>query len=194
MFLRRTYWPWTPWGQGQAGTLWSGGNGQSHQPRKSHDQCPRHHDCSDCRPFSYVQLWRLHPQGKHNIWYVMIPIWTGCSKYINIFLIICLHFCITHPQVWPHWSVMLTRSHLRPSCTGMDRVTKSLMVWGKTCRPSTTVSKIRFGSVESTNYSEKEGSSFGIEKKSQFSYTRIHFFMQGWAVLCPCDTYRRIQL
>lgn len=103
IFLRRTYWPWTPWGQGQAGTLWSCGNGQSHQPRRSHDQCPWHHDCGDCRSFSYVQLWRLHPQGKHNIWYVMIPIWTGCSEYIKVFLIICLHFCITHPQVWPHW-------------------------------------------------------------------------------------------
>lgn len=29
-------------------------------------------------------------------------IYKWCSKYINIFLIICLHSCITHPQVWPH--------------------------------------------------------------------------------------------
>lgn len=74
MSIRGTYWPWTSWGQGQAGPSWSRGNGQSHWPCGPLDRRPWHADGRHRRPLSYVQLWRLHPAGKLNIRYVLLLI------------------------------------------------------------------------------------------------------------------------
>lgn len=83
--VRGTYWPWTPRGQGQAGPSWSSGNGQSHWPCRPLDRRPWHADRRDCRPLSYVQLWRLHPARKLNIWYVLPLIHNQCFFCLSRF-------------------------------------------------------------------------------------------------------------
>lgn len=63
----------------------------------------------------------------------------------------CVSFHCTlwlQSQVWPQRWVMLTRSHLPPSCTGMGQVTKLLTAPGKTFPPLTSVSEMGLGSVE----------------------------------------------
>lgn len=76
IYARRTYWPWTPWRQGQAGSSWSCGNGPGYWPGRSFDQRPWNADHSYCWPFSRIQLWRLHTQRKYNIWYVMTSMYS----------------------------------------------------------------------------------------------------------------------
>ena len=68
--LRRTYRPRTPWGQGQAGSVRSRGNGQSHRQGWSLDHRPWYTHRRYRRPLSCLQLWWLHPSGKHDIWWV----------------------------------------------------------------------------------------------------------------------------
>lgn len=131
MSVRGTYWPWTSWGQGQAGPSWSSGNGQSHWPCRPLDRRPWHADRRDCRPLSHVQLWRLHPARKLNIWYVLLLVHNQCLFSLSRFpYMFPVFFCFFLEFKCVSFHALTSLTGLAPALSDVDQKPFTSILYG----------------------------------------------------------------